>query len=130
MRRIFKPLPLKYLAILLIVVCTACKYDSVGSLELARTTQPCTTVNVSQVPWIIQLFNTGCGVCFKDVYASTYKGQAVYYIPCGGPACDCFGGMTLLDCQGQVVKTLTNSSADVIDAHTNLAPLVKIYSCN
>src|SRR6267154_3229846 len=116
---------MKYCNIFLLAICVGCASNDPKELQpdnLREMPQCPTAETIDHFVWVLDHFNLGCGVCAKDVYSAVYKGQTVIYIPCGGPACDCVSTKFLYDCQGSLVKALTDSPADQTDAKWNLGP--------
>ena len=112
--------------ILLAILLVACKEDP----EITSTASACSANDpVSEVGWVSMLKNsiTNCS-CLVSVIRGTYDGETVFFTAVTDPLCNVVATPILYDCDGNKVKTFTESPADQEDLK-NLIYQSVLYTC-
>ena len=108
---------------------------TIGSLSCTEEknveSNACTTTeSIDKVPWIADLKKsmTNC-TCEFSLVKGTYKGETVFFIILTDPRCDGIDTPTLYNCNGQAIKSFTDSASDQKELNDNVTKDSILYRC-
>jgi hypothetical protein len=80
--------------------------------------------------WFWELKNglTNC-ICEISIIQAAYQHQTVFYTAVTDPLCNGVNTPTLLNCEGEIVKTFTLSETDQKDFYENVIDKKVLYRC-
>lgn len=83
---------------------------------------------IEELPWLKEIKNslTNCS-CEISILQATYKNQTVFYTAMTDPLCDGVQTITLLDCEGKVIRSIAND--DIPSFHENATNIKALYRC-
>jgi hypothetical protein len=103
-----------------------------GCFECTEVNTVCSDIRDNdQAPgWFKELKNdlTNC-TCEISIVRATYQHQTVFYTALTDPMCNGVNTPTLLNCDGEIIKTFTLSEADQKDFFENVIDKNILYRC-
>ena len=89
-----------------------------------------TTATVDNIPWIQDLKETmtNCA-CEKSIIQGTYEDQPVIFIALTDPSCDGINTPTLYNCEGEIIRSFTDSAVDQKELQEKVTRDSVLYRC-
>lgn len=111
------------LILLTIIIISSCAKDDKANKSSCDLNNP-----IEELAWLKEVKSslTNC-TCEMSIIQATYSNQSVFYIAMTDPLCDGIQSVSLLDCEGKVVKNFTNE--EYLAAGDNLTNIKVLYRC-
>jgi hypothetical protein len=105
--------------------------QTVSCNDECEDTKVCTlTGSIDDIPWIVELKEsmTNC-TCEVSIIKGTYNGETVIFIALTDPVCNGINAPTLYNCEGQEIRSFTNSEADQKELLNHVTRDSVLYRC-
>ena len=108
---------------LVIIFISSCVKDENACKTTCEFSDP-----IEELPWLKEIKNTMTNCSFEmSIFQATYDNQTVFYTVMTDPLGNGVQTITLLDCEGKVIRSIANN--DIPSFHENAANIKALYRC-